>query len=284
MTLSDFFILFAGGNAFFNCLCNEEATGLSGRFQTICTCAVQICRFYLFIYFNTYVHFLEILESSVNHNIILVRPEHGGHVHLERGTCRRYQTFFFFSLSYNEPHLTLLFSLCSTPIKRTLRGYRWASMSEPQRLGSVSDVAAALFGASQPLCPALGVKQGCCCRCICTRSSFRCGRVTHRKWEGKITKKNILVMRRKVRRCSQSPRHVWDHCLIHETLDASNRFSILGEVKQHVSPPFLQKYNIPLSQGETDSSDVEMRGSCGAGRGPLTCFHSFPFFCSHPFI
>ena len=118
MTLSDFFILFAGGNAFFNCLCNEEATGRSGRFQTICTCAVQICRFYLFIYFNTYVHFLEILESSVNHNIILVRPEHGGHVHLERGTCRCYHhtedtADFFFSLSLIMSHILLCSSPCA---------------------------------------------------------------------------------------------------------------------------------------------------------------------------
>lgn len=31
----------------------------------------------------TYVHFLEILEGSINHNLVVVRPKHGSHVHLQ---------------------------------------------------------------------------------------------------------------------------------------------------------------------------------------------------------
>ena len=130
------------------------------------------------------MHFLEILKSSVNHNVVLVRPEHGGHVHLEKGTCRCYHhTADTADFSHNESHraLTLLFSLCSTPIKRTLRGNRWASMSEPQRLGSVSDVPAVLSLSAS--LPCAGSEAGMLCRCICTRSSFRCGRVTHRRWK-----------------------------------------------------------------------------------------------------
>lgn len=30
-----------------------------------------------------YVHFPELLEGSINHNVAVVRPEHGGHVHLQ---------------------------------------------------------------------------------------------------------------------------------------------------------------------------------------------------------
>lgn len=33
--------------------------------------------------FYTHVHFLEILKTSVNNDVTLIRPQHRGHVHLE---------------------------------------------------------------------------------------------------------------------------------------------------------------------------------------------------------
>lgn len=129
--------------------------------------------------------------------------------------------------------------------------------------GSVSDVPAVLSWASQPLCPALGVKQGCCAGAFVPAPPS--GVAAWRTGGGK----NILVMRRKVRRRSKNLHRVWHDCLIHETLNASNRFSMLGEVRQHVSPLFLQKCNPPQSGWNWYSWCWDVRGMWS--RGSLTC-------------
>lgn len=89
------------------------------------------------------MHFLEILKSSVNYNIILIRPKHGSHDHLDEGEkkCICYHAVEkaqIMNKSREKPSaLTLLFSLCITPITRTLMGYRWASMMKRHRQKSV---------------------------------------------------------------------------------------------------------------------------------------------------
>lgn len=72
----------------------------------------------------TYVHFLEIPKSSINYNIILIRPKYGSHVHLEKKRNARVIPRFEKRCKLRTAllALTLLFSLCITPIIRTLIG------------------------------------------------------------------------------------------------------------------------------------------------------------------
>lgn len=144
MTLSDFLVLLAAGNVFFNCFCHKEIRQLFIISNT-CTCATHrgATAFY------THVHFLEFIKSPVDYNVILIRPQHGGHVHLEKkirfySHCRKAQIFQI--LSKTPSALTLFFSLCITPIKRTLMGYRWASMMNLQSQSVLNSPGVSYYG------------------------------------------------------------------------------------------------------------------------------------------
>lgn len=86
--------------------------------------------------FYTHVHFLEVLETSVDNNVVLIRPQHRSHVHLEEENSDPITLHILvikLKKTIRTPAvLTLLFSLCITPIKRTLTGNRSASMMKPQ--------------------------------------------------------------------------------------------------------------------------------------------------------
>lgn len=98
------------GKAFFICFCKKRSRLNSSHFG-INTSNVRAA----------YVYFLELPEGSVNHNLVMVRPQHGGHVHLQ-GRERSFKSAKTFPPSLSPPSLTLLFSLCITPITRTLMG------------------------------------------------------------------------------------------------------------------------------------------------------------------
>lgn len=146
--------------------------------------------------------------------------------------------------------LTLLFSLCITPITRTLMGYRWASMMKRQKSVLSNPVVRCNRSVSVSLW--FGDEGEMLRRCICIRLR-RCG-CEWRRLGGKYRySQESPTLRQKTRHCVASKLN---------TSNVKSLFYRMCGMRQnaswtHFAPKeiiFCRKSPFPVNHGETDFS------------------------------